>query len=98
MVSQGGKQVIPIQEITVEFVYSRQNKMNNSYVEDANDKLLVKVLFAGGVRHDPQRFMRKTVNVPHFNRDTVKYASRERDNQNAKSKYCFLFNSFSEKY
>ena len=98
MVSQGGKQVIPIQEITVEFVYSRQNKMNNSYVEDANDKLLVKVLFAGGVRHDPQRFMRKTVNVPHFNRDTVKYASRERDNQNPKSKYCFLFNSFSEKY
>ena len=79
MVSQGGKQVIPIQEITVEFVYSRQNKMNNSHVEDANDKLLVKVLFAGGVRHDPQRFMRKTVNVPHFNRDTVKYASRERD-------------------
>ena len=53
--------------------------MNNSYLEDANDKLLVKVLFAGGVRHDPQRFMRKIVNVPHFNRDTVEYASRERD-------------------
>ena len=39
----------------------------------------MKVLFAGGVRHDPQTFMRKTVNVPHFNRDTVEYASRERD-------------------
>ena len=51
----------------------------NSYLEDANDKLLVKVLFAGSVRHDPQTFMRKTVNVPHFNRDTVEYASRERD-------------------
>ena len=36
---------------------------------------------AGGVRvrHDPQRFMDKTVNVPHFNRETVEYASRERD-------------------
>ena len=31
------------------------------------------------VRHDPQRFMDKTVNVPHFNRETVEYASRERD-------------------
>ena len=34
---------------------------------------------AGGVRHDPQRFMGKTVYVPHFNRDTVEFASRERD-------------------
>ena len=33
----------------------------------------------GGVRHDPQRFMGKTVYVPHFNRDTVEFASRERD-------------------
>ena len=32
----------------------------------------------GGVRHDPQRFMGKTVYVPHFNRDTVEFASRER--------------------
>ena len=31
---------------------------------------------AGGVRHDPQRFMGKTVTVPHFNRDTVEFASR----------------------
>ena len=33
---------------------------------------------AGGVRvrHDPPRFMDKTVNVPHFNRETVEYASR----------------------
>jgi len=31
------------------------------------------------VRHDPQRFMGKTVNVPHFNRDTFEYASRERN-------------------
>ena len=30
-------------------------------------------------RHDPQRFMGKTVYVPHFNRDTVEFASRERD-------------------
>ena len=37
------------------------------------------ILFAGGVRHDPQRFMGKTVYVPHFNRDTVEFASRERD-------------------
>ena len=33
----------------------------------------------GGERHDPQRFMGKTVYVPHFNRDTVEFASRERD-------------------
>ena len=37
------------------------------------------ILFAGGVRHDPQRFVGKTVYVPHFNRDTVEFASRERD-------------------
>ena len=36
-------------------------------------------LHPGGVRHDPQRFMGKTVYVPHFNRDTVEFASRERD-------------------
>ena len=29
------------------------------------------------MRHDPQRFMGKT--VPYFNRDTVEFASRERD-------------------
>ena len=31
------------------------------------------------MRHDPQRFMGKTVYVPHFNRDTVEFVSRERD-------------------
>ena len=31
------------------------------------------------MRHDPQRFMGKTVYVPHFNRDAVEFASRERD-------------------
>ena len=36
----------------------------------------------GGVRHDPQRFMGKTVYVPHFNRDAVEFASRERDESN----------------
>ena len=36
-------------------------------------------LNAGGVCLDPQRFMGKTVYVPHFNRDTVEFASRERD-------------------
>ena len=34
---------------------------------------------SGGVRHDPQRFMGKTVYGPHFNRDTIEFASRERD-------------------
>ena len=37
---------------------------------------------AGGVRHDPQRFMGKTVTVPHFNRDTVEFASRKRNESN----------------
>ena len=36
----------------------------------------------GGVRHDPQRFMGKTVYVPHFNLDAVEFASRERDESN----------------
>ena len=31
------------------------------------------------MRHDPQRFMGKTVYVPYFNRDTVEFVSRERD-------------------
>ena len=35
-----------------------------------------------GVRHDPQRFMGKTVTVSHFNRDTVEFASRKRDESN----------------
>ena len=44
----------------------------------------------GGVRHGPQRFLGKTLYVPHFNHDTVEFASRERDgsklgiNQNKK--------------
>ena len=29
----------------------------------------------GGVRHDPQRFMGRNVNVAHFNPDTVTYTS-----------------------
>ena len=37
------------------------------------------ILFVGGVRHDPQRFVGKTVYVPHFNRDTVEFTPRERD-------------------
>ena len=37
---------------------------------------------SGGVRHDPQRFMGKTVTVPHFNRDTVEFASRKRNESN----------------
>ena len=44
------------------------------------------------MRHDPQRFMGKTVAVPHFNRDTVEFASRERDesNQGIKTLLPFL--------
>ena len=44
------------------------------------------------MRHDPQRFMGKIVNVPHFNRDTVEKASRERDVPKSGIKIfeCFL--------
>ena len=49
------------------------------------------ILFAGGVRHDPQRFMRKTVYVPHFNRDTVEFASRERDESKPRIKTLLPF-------
>ena len=49
-----------------------------------NDRDLVKQLTGqpDGVRHDPQRFIGKSVAVPHFNRDTVEFASRERDESN----------------
>ena len=34
------------------------------------------------MRHDPQRFVGKTVTVPHFNRDTVEFASRKKNESN----------------
>ena len=34
------------------------------------------------MRHDPQRFMGKTVTAPHFNGDTVEFASRKRNESN----------------
>ena len=34
------------------------------------------------MRHGPQSFMGKTVTVPHFNRDTVEFASRKRNESN----------------
>ena len=40
------------------------------------------MVLTGGVRHDPQRFMGKTATVPHFNRDTVEFASRKRNESN----------------
>ena len=40
---------------------------------------------SGGVRHDPQRFM------PHFNRDTVEFASRMRNESNAGIKTLLPF-------
>ena len=46
---------------------------------------------AGGVRHDPQRFMGKTVTVPHFNCDTVEFASRKRNESNAGIKTLLPF-------
>ena len=55
------------------------------------------IILPGGVRvrHDPQRFMDKTVNVPHFNRETVEYASRERDESKPGIN---IIASFSEKH
>lgn len=47
--------------------------------ERFTDDILLRI--PGGVRYDPQRYMGKTVNVPHFNCDTVEYASRERDDR-----------------
>ena len=47
------------------------------------------------MRHDPQRFRGKIVTVPHFNRDTVEFASRERDESNPGIKKTA---SFSEKH
>ena len=50
---------------------------------------------ACGVRHDPQRSMGKTVYVPHFNRDTVEFASRERYGSKPEIKILL---PFSEKH
>ena len=46
---------------------------------------------SGGVRHDSQRFMGKTVYGPHFNRDTVEFASRERDGSKSGIKILLPF-------
>ena len=43
------------------------------------------------MRHDPQRFMGKTVYVPYFNRDTVEFASRERDGSKPEIKILLPF-------
>ena len=55
-------------------------------------------LDAGGVRHDPQRFIGKTLNVAHFNRVTFKYASRETDESKPgiKTRLSFLTNITEE--
>ena len=47
------------------------------------------------MRHDPQRFMGKTITVPHFNRDTVEFASRKRDESNSRDQNT---DAFSEKH
>ena len=44
-----------------------------------------------GVRHDPQRFMGKTVTVPNFNPDTAEFASRKRDESNPEIKTLLPF-------
>ena len=50
------------------------------------------------MRHDPQRFMGKTVTVPHFNRDTVEFASRKGDESDPgiKTLMAFLTNITEE--
>ena len=51
--------------------------------DKSSKKLLKKIPSAiyprpsGGVRHEPQRLMGETVYGPHFNRNTVEFASRE---------------------
>ena len=43
------------------------------------------------MRHDPQRFMGKTAHVPHFNRDTVEFASGESDGSKLGIKILLYF-------
>ena len=43
------------------------------------------------MRHDPQRFMSKTVNVSQFNRNPVEYTSCERDESKPGIKTLLLF-------
>ena len=43
------------------------------------------------MRQDPQRFLGKTVAVPHFNCDAVELASRERDESNSGIKTLLPF-------
>ena len=48
------------------------------------------------MRHGPQRFMGKTVTVPHFNRDTVEFAPRKRDESGIKTLLPFPKNIAEE--
>ena len=43
------------------------------------------------MRHDPQRFMGKTVTVPHFNRDADEFASSKRNESNPRIKTLLPF-------
>ena len=54
----------------------------NSWLTSTKTQVVTERKKQGGVRHDPQRFMGKTVPAPHFNRDTVEFASLERDESN----------------
>ena len=46
--------------------------------------------------HDPKRFMGKIITVPHFNRDTVEFASRVESNPGFKKLPPFLENITKE--
>ena len=63
-----------------EYRWEQGNKLKQVFEGNREQGLpLGGPLGSGGVRHDPQRFMGKTVYAPHFNRYTVEFASRERD-------------------
>ena len=68
-----------------------QRLPNSKYYKQQKRLSLAMHWNAGGVRHDPQRFMGKTVNAPHFNRDTVEFASRRRNESNPGNKTLLPF-------
>ena len=51
-------------------------------LQERHHLLMTYLILSGGVRHDPQRFMGKTVTLPHFNLDTDEFASRKRNESN----------------
>ena len=60
-------------EMVLNYLKVLKQHTNNLFI--LGKKSLKEYTFSGGLRHDPQRFMARNVNVAHFNPDMVAYTS-----------------------